>query len=799
MELTKFGKYTLLDHMGRGGVASVYRASDSSDGSIVAVKVFESTPERPPETGRKLRDREVRMLSCVRHPNIVTFRESGQVDESYYYAMEFVENSLLKRMRNGKPLTLIDKVVILRQTASALAAIHHKGIVHRDIKPGNILLDEDPNGAMHVKLTDFGIAKNVSETDVVREQMPTRVHGTLKYLSPEQIKKQAVDGRSDIFSLGVVAYELLTGLAPFKAETTEEYLAANSEEKQMPAHQLTADVPPFLGEMVERMLVKDREERYDSDTLSRDLELVQQHLVSGAAMVERTNPISMFYLQSEELAEAASASREARLALVSWAAAGAIVTIGVIVLTALWPGKPRPVQREARAQPAAPGAAELLKEAESAANDGRHWQALAALRSLQASEFSPEEQGRFDVALENAQEALAGPSFDAGTNMVAEGRTAEAEILLGEMKDFFPKAQRTLELAGALRRQQARASRGAKWQETLQNSYGLVRRGQYKEALEARTKLLAEVSADPAKAGTVRKAIGDLLDSWASYLNDGRPSAETLEAFFAAADAQHEAAPGKPSAQLAGRLRMKLGRIYAAAGEHDAALKQYESAMGLGDAAIAAQAKKASDELRTWVTGRPHEAADFAQALLREGFGPGLWSEHNEAEGTQQITDGVVQLRAQAGTGKAALYRETTRPVRNRGFSAGVQFKSSGDLIERPGTSQAGIAVTGTDGSGFRLAFDGRAYLVTVFGKAGAARGSSAGSVVQKAIGDEDQAWHALGLNYNFNTGQMDALLDGKAVGRYSLNLSDFRLRVFAEAGPGAAAGADFKDVFCHP
>ena len=211
MDANQLGKFTLLEHMGKGGVGSVYRAVSSEDGAIVAIKVFESGPDRPPEMSRKLRDREVRMLVAVQHPNIVQFREVGQLGDDYYYAMEFVENSLLKRMRGGNDFDLADKVLILRQSASALAAIHHMGIVHRDIKPGNMLLDQDPSGAIRVKLTDLGIAKNVSETDIVREQMPTRVPGTPKYLSPEQIRLQAVDGRTDVFSLGVVADELITG------------------------------------------------------------------------------------------------------------------------------------------------------------------------------------------------------------------------------------------------------------------------------------------------------------------------------------------------------------------------------------------------------------------------------------------------------------------------------------------------------------------------------------------------------------------------------------------------------------
>ena len=223
-----FGKYTLLNHMGRGGVASVYKALNQETGEIAAIKIFEPTPDIPGERMEKLMDREMRMLLGIQHPNVVRFYEAGHVGDQCYYAMEFVENSLLNRARAPGDLSLLDKVRILRQTANALQAIHHQGIVHRDIKPGNILLDEDAGNLLHVKVTDMGIAKNVSETDIVPTEDGRRIPGTPKYLSPEQIRLKPVDGRSDIFSLGVLAFELLTGRAPFKAASSQEYLQARS-------------------------------------------------------------------------------------------------------------------------------------------------------------------------------------------------------------------------------------------------------------------------------------------------------------------------------------------------------------------------------------------------------------------------------------------------------------------------------------------------------------------------------------------------------------------------------------------
>ncbi|MFW6189523.1 MAG: serine/threonine-protein kinase, partial [Planctomycetota bacterium] len=337
MESREFGKYTLLEHVGKGGVGSVYRARNERDGATVAVKIFEPAGGRSADLTRRLRDREVRMLVSVQHPNIVKFHETGEVGEEYYYAMEFVENSLLKCLRGGREFRLAEKVRILRQSTSALAAIHHQGIVHRDVKPGNMLLDNGRGGAVHVKLTDLGIARRVRETEIAGGGGDGPVPGTPKYLSPEQIMRVRADGRADIFSLGVVAYELLTGELPFQAETPEEYAEANVEQTQAPAGELAEDLPGFLSDMVDRMLAKDREERYDSDTLEQDLRLAEQHLVSGAPLGENQNPVSIFYGGSPDEQPAESRPWPGGIHPVSWAAALLAVAAAAAAAWAAWP------------------------------------------------------------------------------------------------------------------------------------------------------------------------------------------------------------------------------------------------------------------------------------------------------------------------------------------------------------------------------------------------------------------------------------------------------------------------------
>jgi len=365
MEPKAFGKFTLLEKMGKGSVGTVYRAMDNEAGNIVAIKTFEPTHERPPDVVRRLRDREVRMLISIQHPNVVRYYESGQVGDALYYSMEFVEDSLLKRMREQGEFSLIQKVHILRQTTNALQTMHNQGIVHRDVKPGNILLDESPSGAVHVKVTDLGIAKHVSETDIARADASRTVPGTPKYLSPEQIRLRPVDGRADVFSLGVVAYEVLTGRAPFEARSNEGYLRANRYQPLRSMLQVRPELPAFLDDMVSRMLAREREDRYDSDALARDFDLAYQHLVSDAPLVEQNNPQSLFYVAAEPEAEGEKEEPGQALRIVpaAWAAAVGLLIVGFIAGAALWPrgvdiergGQDTPLLQTDLARPAAEG------------------------------------------------------------------------------------------------------------------------------------------------------------------------------------------------------------------------------------------------------------------------------------------------------------------------------------------------------------------------------------------------------------------------------------------------------------
>ncbi len=463
MECREFGKFTLLNLMGKGGVGSVYRANDNEAGIVLAIKIFEPSRHRRPGMVRKLRDREVRMLISIQHPNVVKYYDCGEVGDACYYTMEFVEDSLHRHMHDRAELALPDKIHVMRQVCNALQAIHHQGIVHRDIKPPNILLDQAPNGAFHVKVTDLGIAKRVSEMkdDVRKEQKSSRVPGTPKYLSPEQIRLKPVDGRADVFSLGIAAYELLAGDPPFRAKDTNGYLRANLNDEPPAVHRVNEAIPSFMSPVVKKMLAKDRDERYDSDTLARDMELMYQHLISDAPLIESKNPDSVFYVP-EVPREAETVKRTWPKPdwrqFFGWPQAAAItLAIGVASAYTLlfWPDMPALPEREAPPQLGVERdltAHEALEEAEMHMQESFDWLALNLLENIDAGELDSERTERWRTLLEAAHNALAEPFLDNAQAALQAGELPEAQAALQRAKISFPEASGIDELSDELRR-----------------------------------------------------------------------------------------------------------------------------------------------------------------------------------------------------------------------------------------------------------------------------------------------------------------------------------------------------------
>jgi serine/threonine protein kinase len=232
-----FAGYRIESIIGRGGMGVVYRATDLSLERPVALKLV--APEvADDEHFRRRFLKEPKLAASLDHPNVVPIYEAGEHDGQLYLAMRFVEGSDLRTLLRGEDgLPLESAMAILAQVASALDAAHRRGLVHRDVKPANVLVDEDG----HAYLTDFGVTKQLGGDTT---EAGTLV-GTLDYLAPEQIRGEQVDGRADVYALGCVLYQCLTGAAPFHRATEAETLWAHMQEP-VP----TADGHPALDSVL---------------------------------------------------------------------------------------------------------------------------------------------------------------------------------------------------------------------------------------------------------------------------------------------------------------------------------------------------------------------------------------------------------------------------------------------------------------------------------------------------------------------------------------------------------------------
>jgi serine/threonine-protein kinase len=259
-------RYQVTHLIARGGMAMVYRAQDTLLNRAVALKILYPELSEDPLFVERFR-REAQAAANLSHPNIVPVFDWGEDGETYFIVMELVDGvSLAEMLRNSVTLTAARSAQIVAQVAAALGYAHRSGVVHRDVKPGNILITRDGQ----VKVTDFGIAQAVSSEDHLAEA--GSVMGTATYFSPEQAEGAAVDGRSDVYSLGVVLYEMLVGRPPFVGDTPVEVSSQHVHNAVPPMSQFSSSVPSDLEAIVMEALNKSPSNRYQSaDELRADL------------------------------------------------------------------------------------------------------------------------------------------------------------------------------------------------------------------------------------------------------------------------------------------------------------------------------------------------------------------------------------------------------------------------------------------------------------------------------------------------------------------------------------------------
>ena len=257
--LTKAGRYEIVGELGRGAMGVVYRATDPVIGRTVAVKTIrlstEGTGLSRPELLTRFRT-EARAAGLLTHPNIVVVFDAGEEDGLYFITMVLVEGKSLQTMLDAKqPFPLPRVLNIMEQICSALQFAHEHSVVHRDIKPANLMLSPRDT----VKITDFGTAKIMQFGTV---QQTSLVMGTPSYMSPEQVKGRPVDGRSDIFSLGVVLYEMMTGEKPFPGENITTVIYKIVNEEPVPPRKIDPQIHPGICHVIAKALAKEPEQRY---------------------------------------------------------------------------------------------------------------------------------------------------------------------------------------------------------------------------------------------------------------------------------------------------------------------------------------------------------------------------------------------------------------------------------------------------------------------------------------------------------------------------------------------------------
>jgi serine/threonine-protein kinase len=254
------GRYRVINRIGRGGMASVYKAHDPSIDRALAIKFLHPEYcEQEEYRGRFLR--EARAAGNLSHPNIVTVHDVGEIDHRPYMAMELIEGEPLNElMSRVGPMPLTDVISLGIQLGKALDYAHSKGVVHRDIKPSNIMC---VSGAQLVKVTDFGIA-HVTSSSAGGDTRVGDVLGTPQYMSPEQTKGSKVDGRSDLFSVGIILYQMLSGQAPFKSDSIVALAVMIANDEPVPIQKLRPDIPQDLRRIVERCLAKSPDRRFQT-------------------------------------------------------------------------------------------------------------------------------------------------------------------------------------------------------------------------------------------------------------------------------------------------------------------------------------------------------------------------------------------------------------------------------------------------------------------------------------------------------------------------------------------------------
>jgi serine/threonine-protein kinase len=282
------GKYRLGRLIGEGGMGAVYEAEHTGLEMRVAVKLLNEVFITDHNAMRRFQ-REAKAAAAIRHPNVVEVTDTGTDDEGApFIVMELLEGeSLSALLRRERLLSPLVACTITSQILAGLAAAHAKGVIHRDLKPGNIVLARTGSGSCQVKILDFGISKFFTEEATQDVTATGAVIGTPRFMAPEQARGQGdLDGRVDIYAVGVLLYRMLTGKLPFAAKTHEEIIQHILEGEPRPPRELRADLPEDLERVILKAMAPDREERYPTaHAFLEDLHAVMPEVIGGTVQI----------------------------------------------------------------------------------------------------------------------------------------------------------------------------------------------------------------------------------------------------------------------------------------------------------------------------------------------------------------------------------------------------------------------------------------------------------------------------------------------------------------------------------
>jgi beta-lactam-binding protein with PASTA domain len=290
------GRYRIVRKLGSGGMADVYLAEDEELGRRVAIKILNDRHATDESFVERFR-REAKNAAGLSHPNIVSIYDRGEAEGTYYIAMEYLDGRSLKELVVARgPLPIGDAIDCTRQVLGALRFAHRKGVVHRDIKPHNVMADADGR----LKVTDFGIAR----AGVSQMTEAGSIIGTAQYLSPEQARGAAVDQRSDLYSVGILLYEMLTGTVPFTGDSPVEIAMKHLSDTPRPPSLERPDIPPDLDMIVLRALAKNPDDRFQTaEEMAAELDRFAQ----GAGVTAETADAATAVLSGTELSTAPTA------------------------------------------------------------------------------------------------------------------------------------------------------------------------------------------------------------------------------------------------------------------------------------------------------------------------------------------------------------------------------------------------------------------------------------------------------------------------------------------------------------